>query len=110
MNARTIMTWQRMRNALLVALFIVCVGIVTYAGGSRAASCGIGTIAGVRAVGDDGNVPGNVLDGKLDTRWSHEGDDTWQIWIVNRAYGTSFAAGGAGVGKNMAYTDWMFGR
>ena len=39
-----------------------------------------------------------------------EGDDTWQIWIVNRAYGTSFPASSAGTGKNMAYTDWMFSR
>ena len=38
------------------------------------------------------------------------GDDTWEIWIVNRAYGTSFAAGGGGTGKNMAWTDWVFGR
>ena len=38
------------------------------------------------------------------------GDDTWQIYIINHAYGTSFPAGGASTGKNMDYTDWMYGR
>jgi hypothetical protein len=37
------------------------------------------------------------------------GDDTWQPWIINRRYGTTFPAG-SGIGKNMAWTDWAFGR
>lgn len=37
------------------------------------------------------------------------GDDTWQPWIVNRAYSTNFP-GGSGIGKNLAWADWMFGR
>jgi hypothetical protein len=37
-----------------------------------------------------------------------EGDDTWQAWIVNARYGTSFPAG-SGIGKNMGFTDWMYG-
>ena len=38
------------------------------------------------------------------------GDDTWEIWMVNRAYGSSFAVSSCNTGKNMGYTDWMFGR
>jgi hypothetical protein len=38
-----------------------------------------------------------------------EGDDTWQLWIVNYRYMTTFPAG-KGVGKNMGYTDWAYSR
>jgi hypothetical protein len=38
-----------------------------------------------------------------------EGDDTWQMWIVNHRYGTAYPAGD-GVGKNMGYANWVFGR
>lgn len=34
-------------------------------------------IVSVRASGDDGNVPQNVLDGNLSTRWSGFGEGTW---------------------------------
>jgi hypothetical protein len=43
-------------------------------------------------------------------KYPAEGDDAWQIWIVNRAYGTSFPTSAASVGKNMAWTDWVFSR
>ena len=36
------------------------------------------------------------------------GDDTWQIPIINHAYGTHFPVSGANTGKNMGWTDWMF--
>lgn len=36
-----------------------------------------------------------------------EGDDAWQVWLVNRAYGTNFAARlPTRPGKNLGYTDW----
>jgi len=45
--------------------------------------------------------------------WLHEqakypagGDDSWQPWLVNAAYGTAFPAGSASPGKNMGWTDW----
>jgi hypothetical protein len=79
MNARTTSSWQRLRSALLVFLLITGLGIVTYTTGTRAASCGVGTIAGVQAIGDDGNVPANVLDNNLTTRWSHEGKGSWIV-------------------------------
>jgi hypothetical protein len=42
-----------------------------------------------------------------DIGWSAQGDDEWQIWLINRAYGTSFpTALPAHVGKNMGWTDW----
>jgi hypothetical protein len=39
--------------------------------------------------------------------WWAEGDDEWNPWVINRAYGTSFpAALPARAGKNMGWTDW----
>lgn len=36
-----------------------------------------------------------------------EGDDEWQPWLVNAAYGTAFPAiTPANYGKNMGWTDW----
>ncbi len=36
-----------------------------------------------------------------------EGDDTWQIWLINNAYGTVFPARlPTRPGKNLGYTDW----
>lgn len=35
------------------------------------------TVANVKASADDGNVPGNVLDGNLSTRWSCSGIGCW---------------------------------
>jgi hypothetical protein len=43
--------------------------------------------------------------------WWAEGDDEWQPWIINKAYGANFpAAMPARAGKNMGWTDWTFGR
>jgi hypothetical protein len=39
-----------------------------------------------------------------------QGDDTWQIWLVNHAYGTTFPTSAANTGKNMSFTDWLYGR
>jgi hypothetical protein len=47
-------------------------------------------------------------------RWLHEdndfpaeGDDVWQSWLVNHAYGTDFpAASPTAPGKNLGFTDW----
>ena len=39
--------------------------------------------------------------------WWAEGDDEWQPWLINHAYGTDFPAPTpARSGKNMGYTDW----
>src|SRR3982751_1436982 len=45
----------------------------------QAATCGAGTIRSVQAIGDDGNIPANVLDSNLSTRWSHEGMGSWIV-------------------------------
>ena len=39
-----------------------------------------------------------------------EGDDSWQPWLVNYAYGTAFPAPEARSGKNMGFTDWTHAR
>jgi hypothetical protein len=39
--------------------------------------------------------------------WPPEGDDSWQPWLVNSAYRSTFsAAAPAQPGKNMGWTDW----
>jgi hypothetical protein len=47
---------------------------------------------------------------KVDPIWWHEatkGDDSWQPWLVNRTYGTSFpAVSPTRPGRNMGWTDW----
>src|SRR5690242_17395441 len=70
-------TWQRLRYALLGLLFLVSSFAVIYSSGTRAASCGTGGIANVKASGDDGNIPANVLDNNLNTRWSNKRKGSW---------------------------------
>jgi alginate lyase len=42
--------------------------------------------------------------------WGAEGDDTWQPWLIDRRYGTSYrTAPPARTGKNFGYTDWLTG-
>lgn len=42
--------------------------------------------------------------------WVAEGDDTWQPWLIDRRYGTSYrGAPPARTGKNFGYTDWLTG-
>ncbi|MBX3011776.1 MAG: DNRLRE domain-containing protein [Caldilineaceae bacterium] len=42
--------------------------------------------------------------------WPATGDDTWQIWLINRAYGTSFPTSAkSNPGKNMGWTEWSHG-
>lgn len=42
--------------------------------------------------------------------WWAEGDDEWQVWLINAAYGTSFPSETpARFGKNMGWTDWTHG-
>jgi hypothetical protein len=39
--------------------------------------------------------------------WEARGDDEWQTWLVNAAYGSDFPARSpARPGKNMGWTDW----
>ena len=42
--------------------------------------------------------------------WWATGDDTWVPWMVNYVYGTSYRTAPANIGKNMGWTDWMYGR
>lgn len=48
----------------------------------------------------------NYLASKYSSSWAITGDDTWQPWIVNKAYGAKMSTTAASVGKNMAWTDW----
>ncbi len=42
--------------------------------------------------------------------WPAIGDDAFQLWIINHAYGTNYpAVSPAGHGKNMGWTDWTLG-
>lgn len=43
--------------------------------------------------------------------WEPEGDDRWQVWLVNHAYGTSFPTESpVSPGKNIGWTDWTHKR
>ena len=64
--------------AIMTALLVVGCGEGSPDEASRAEREGVGTcnvlpVAGVTASGNDGNVPANVLDGNLSTRWSSLG-------------------------------------
>jgi hypothetical protein len=37
-------------------------------------------------------------------------DDDWEMWVLNKRYGTSYPTFPAGHGKNMGWTDWTHGR
>ncbi len=37
------------------------------------------------------------------------GDDSWEPYLIDHAYGTNFASGAARPGKNFGFTDWMYG-
>ena len=40
--------------------------------------------------------------------WKAEGDDTWQPWLIDRRYGTSYRGPApTRTGKNFGYTDWL---
>ncbi|MCI0398635.1 MAG: alginate lyase family protein [Chloroflexi bacterium] len=42
-----------------------------------------------------------------DIGWPAEGDDQWQVWLINHAYGADFpATTPTRPGKNMGWTDW----
>jgi hypothetical protein len=41
--------------------------------------------------------------------WWATGDDTWVPWLINHVYNTSFPTDPANIGKNMGWTDWMYG-
>ena len=42
--------------------------------------------------------------------WETTGDDEWQPWLINARYGTNFPTGDSdSVGKNMGWTEWLFG-
>jgi hypothetical protein len=41
--------------------------------------------------------------------WWANGDDTWQPWILNKAYNGNFPTAAAKPGKNMGWTDWTHG-
>jgi hypothetical protein len=51
--------------------------------------------------------------GRLDESfggWSPSGDDEWNVWLLNNAYGATFPTKAAArPGKNMGWTDWTHG-
>ncbi len=48
--------------------------------------------------------------GKLDSQWLPTGDDSWQPWLINARYGTSYSASAtAQPGKIMGWTQWTHG-
>jgi hypothetical protein len=47
---------------------------------------------------------------QMDQGCAFEGDDAWQLWVVNRVYGTRWPAESTpSPGKNFGWTDWLYG-
>jgi hypothetical protein len=47
---------------------------------------------------------------KYHADWNADGDDEWNVWLLNHAYGTSFhTETPTRFGKNMGWTDWTHG-
>ena len=43
-------------------------------------------------------------------RWPATGDDTWQPWLIDARYGTSYhGPAPSRTGKNFGFTDWLYG-
>ncbi|HCU52282.1 MAG TPA: hypothetical protein DGG94_21215, partial [Micromonosporaceae bacterium] len=63
--------------ALVVAVPILVVGVAAAEVGPAAVSPVKATARLATASGDDGNLPRNVLDSNLSTRWSAQGDGQW---------------------------------
>ncbi|MFF5173793.1 polysaccharide lyase family 7 protein [Micromonospora sp. NPDC000089] len=65
-----------MRRTLAVAvpLALLAAGLTAVPAAQAATAL---PVAGVTASADDGNVPGNTLDGDLATRWSAQGSGAW---------------------------------
>jgi hypothetical protein len=43
-------------------------------------------------------------------RWPATGDDEWQLWLIDKRYGTSYhTPPPARGGKNFGFTDWLYG-
>lgn len=38
--------------------------------------------------------------------WPATGDDEWQVWVINNAYGTDYPTTGGRHGKNVGWTMW----
>lgn len=41
-----------------------------------------------------------------DIGWPAVGDDQWQPWVINKAYGLNIPTTGGGKGKNVGWTQW----
>jgi hypothetical protein len=47
---------------------------------------------------------------QMDQGCAFEGDDAWQLWVVNRVYGTRWPTDPTpSPGKNFGWTDWLYG-
>jgi hypothetical protein len=82
--------WEAMQGAMLQALILDNAGYDAFGWESKAI---------LRAT--------NFLYDKAG--WTPTGDDTWQPWIINHVYGTNRPTSSANCGKNMGFTDWLFG-
>ncbi|MFE5320131.1 chondroitinase-B domain-containing protein [Paenibacillus sp. NPDC056579] len=73
--------WWRMkliRNKMMGIAMVICMLATLLPGVGFAADAKFNlTSSAVSASADDGNVPGNTVDGDLNTRWSASGDGQW---------------------------------
>ncbi len=70
--------WKRLAIACIAIMLTAPLISVNSTQLASAASCAVLPVSKVTAKGnEEGNVPGNIIDGKLNTRWSNEGAGSW---------------------------------
>ena len=90
--SRTGYPWEALQGSLVAATLLGRAGFDAWNWGDQAIRRAVGFLE------------------RLDSHWGGwwaTGDDSWQLFLVNRAYGTRFATDPyATLGKNMGWTAW----
>jgi hypothetical protein len=81
-------SWEGLQGALLQAELLSRAGYPSWASQSRAVARAVSWLY------RHGYPP--------------SGDDSWQPWLVNARYGTSYPTPSRQPGKNFGFTDWLF--
>jgi hypothetical protein len=89
--AATDYAWEGMQGAVLQAELLRVQGYDTWSWGNKA------LLRATRFLYDR-------------ARWPASGDDTWQPWLIDARYGTSYhGSPPSRSGKNFGFTDWLYG-
>ena len=81
-HARSQHSWQHQLLPILMLISLVLVSSLALTRSTvqaASSSCTATPIQAIRASGDDGNIPANVLDGDLSSRWSSQPLPAWAL-------------------------------